>query len=78
MRLSVDLLADVATKFKAGKDLYKYRKEQAFIDEMYPSCPNISIDYGIAWKKPQMLTCCAPILGWTDLGIRDHSMRCLR
>lgn len=61
------LLPDVASKFKAGPDVYNTPKEQAFIDEIYPTCMNISIDYGIMEKAENVFVLCADI-GWTDLG----------
>ena len=61
------MLPDVANRFKAGKELYNTEKEQAFIDEMYPSCPNISIDYGIMEKAENVYVLCSDF-GWTDLG----------
>ena len=62
-----DLLPEVAIKFKAGKELFNTEKEQAFIDEMYPSCPNVSIDYGIMEKASDVYVLCSDF-GWTDLG----------
>jgi len=62
-----DLLPEVATKFKAGTEFYNTEKEQEFIDEMYPSCPNISIDYGIMEKASDVYVLCSDF-GWTDLG----------
>ena len=60
-------LPEVATKFNAGKELYNTPNEQQFIDEMYPSCPNISIDYGIMEKAANVYVLCADF-GWSDLG----------
>jgi len=34
---------------------------------MYPSCPNISIDYGIMEKATDVYVLCSDF-GWTDLG----------
>ena len=62
-----DLLPEVSSKFKAGKELFNTEKEQAFIDEMYPSCPNVSIDYGIMEKASDVYVLCSDF-GWTDLG----------
>ena len=62
-----DLLPEVAGKFNAGKAFYNTDKEQEFIDEMYPSCPNISIDYGIMEKAENVHVLCSDF-GWTDLG----------
>ena len=60
-------LPDVATKFDAGSAFYNTDKEQDFIDEMYSSCPNISIDYGIMEKAEGVFVLCAEF-GWSDLG----------
>jgi len=62
-----ELLPEVATKFDAGKELFNTPNEQAFIDGMYPSCPNISIDYGIMEKASDVFVLCSDF-GWTDLG----------
>ena len=62
-----ELLPEVATKFTVGKPFFNTEKEQAFIDEMYPSCPNISIDYGIMEKASDVYVLCSDF-GWTDLG----------
>ncbi len=61
------LLPDVATKFSAGEKLYNTSEEQAFIDRIYPTCPNISIDYGIMEKATNVYVLCSDF-GWTDLG----------
>lgn len=61
------LLPEVAVKFNMGKQVYNTAEEQAFIDEMYPSCPNISIDYGIMEKAENVYVLCSDF-GWTDLG----------
>lgn len=61
------LLPEVATKFNAGKDVFNTDAEQAFIDKMYPSCANISIDYGIMEKAENVYVLCSEF-GWTDLG----------
>jgi mannose-1-phosphate guanylyltransferase len=62
-----DLLPEVSTKFKAGEEFFNTEKEQEFIDQMYPSCPNISIDYGIMEKAKDVYVLCSDF-GWTDLG----------
>ena len=62
-----ELLPEVSTKFKAGKELFNTEKEQEFIDQMYPSCPNISIEYGIMEKASDVYVLCSDF-GWTDLG----------
>ena len=62
-----ELLPDVAAKFNAGFGLFNTDKEQAYINEIYPTCENISIDYGIMEKADNVYVLCADI-GWTDLG----------
>ena len=61
------LLPEVALKFDGGKDVYNTADEQKFIDEMYATCPNISIDYGIMEKAANVHVLCSDF-GWTDLG----------
>jgi hypothetical protein len=60
-------LPEVAGKFEAGKDFYGTPQEKDFIDEIYASCQNISIDYGIMEKSSNVYVICAEF-GWTDLG----------
>ncbi len=62
-----ELLPEVATKFSSGKEFFNTDKEQEFVDSMYPSCPNISIDYGIMEKASNVHVLCSDF-GWTDLG----------
>lgn len=62
-----ELLPEVANKFKAGKEHFNTPTEQDFINEMYASCPNISIDYGIMEKATNVHVLCSDF-GWTDLG----------
>lgn len=60
-------LPEVNNKFLPGLELFNTDKEQAFIDDIYPSCPNISIDYGVMEKAPNVFVLCSDF-GWTDLG----------
>ena len=50
-----------------GNDDYNQSSEQAFIDEHYPTTPNISVDYAILEKSSNVFTIPAEI-GWSDLG----------
>jgi mannose-1-phosphate guanylyltransferase len=61
------LLPDIALKFAQGAPFYNTDKEQAYINEVYSTCTNISIDYGIMEKAENVFVLCADI-GWTDLG----------
>ncbi len=68
-------LPDVASKFNGGTDKYYTDAEVAFIDEAYPSCKNISIDYGIMEGAQNVHVLCCEF-GWSDLGtwgsLYDH------
>ncbi len=61
------LLPEVANRFNEGKEFFNTDEEQKFIDKMFPSCPNISIDYGIMEKAQNVYVLCSDF-GWTDLG----------
>lgn len=61
------LLPDVASRFSAGKELFNTPAEQEFIDQIYPTCVNVSIDYGIMEKASNVFVLCSDF-GWTDLG----------
>ena len=60
-------LTEVADKFEQGTDVYGTDQEQAFINRIYPECPNISIDYGIMEKAENVYVMLADF-GWSDLG----------
>ena len=42
-------------------------KEEKFIEEIFPKCPNISIDYGIMEKADNVFVLPSSF-GWSDLG----------
>lgn len=50
-----------------GKAAYNTADEQAFIDEMYPTTPSISVDYAIMENADNIYTLPSEI-GWSDLG----------
>lgn len=60
-------LPEIAEIFEQGKDIYYTEKEQAFINENFPSCPKISVDYGIMEKAGNIFVMPADF-GWSDLG----------
>ncbi len=60
-------LPEVAAIFEQGKKKYYSDEEQAFIDEYFPQCENISIDYGIMEHADNIYTKPASF-GWSDLG----------
>ena len=47
--------------------VYGTDKEQAAIDEQFPECENISVDYAIMEKAEEIFVCPADF-GWSDLG----------
>ena len=51
----------------SSMDVYNTPDEQAFIDDMYPTTPRISIDYAIMEKANNVFTLPSDI-GWSDLG----------
>lgn len=60
-------LPDITTRFNQGLSLFNTPEEKAFINEQYPICPNISIDYGIMEKADNTYMLMADF-GWSDLG----------
>jgi mannose-1-phosphate guanylyltransferase len=62
-----NLLPDISSRFNSGKKLFNTPEEAKFIDEIFPACPNISIDYGILEKADNVYVISADF-GWSDLG----------
>ncbi|RZK71730.1 MAG: mannose-1-phosphate guanylyltransferase, partial [Pedobacter sp.] len=58
---------DIHTLFSKGDIVYNTHAEKAFIDEHYPTSPNISIDYAIMEQANNVYTIPAEF-GWSDLG----------
>ena len=61
------LLPEVADRFREGELLMGTEQEEQFIEEMFPKCPNISIDYGIM-EKAENVFVIPSSFGWSDLG----------
>src|SRR5574344_2943846 len=62
-----ELLPEVAARFNSAQHIFNTPEEKAFIDSIFPACPNISIDYGILEKASNVYVQCADF-GWSDLG----------
>ncbi|MEG1575081.1 MAG: mannose-1-phosphate guanylyltransferase [Bacteroidales bacterium] len=60
-------LPDITTRFEAGKDQFGSVSEQDFINEAFPTLPNISVDFGLMEKASNVYVLCAE-LGWADVG----------
>lgn len=58
-------LPDIAIKLKSDK--YNTNEEQSFINEAFPLCPNISIDFGLMEKADNVYVMLGEF-GWSDLG----------
>lgn len=61
------LAPDINSLFDSKPDAYNSPEETAFIDQIYPNSPNISIDYAIMEKATNVYVETAD-LGWSDLG----------
>ena len=61
------LLPEVADRFREGELLMGTDKEEEFIEQIFPKCPNISIDYGIMEKANNVFVLPSSF-GWSDLG----------
>lgn len=57
----------IAKIFESMNDVYSTDKEQEAIDEKFPKCENISVDYAIMEKAEEIFVCPADF-GWSDLG----------
>ncbi len=60
-------LPDIVNKFNEGKEFFNTPREKEFIDEAFPFCPNISIDYGVMEKADNVYVIGCDF-GWSDLG----------
>lgn len=58
---------DILDILEKGAADYNTDREQAFIDEAYPTTPKISVDYAIMEKADNIYTIPSDI-GWSDLG----------
>lgn len=59
--------SEIHTLFEKGNESYNTKAERAFIEEHYPTSPNISIDYAIMEQADNVYTIPAEF-GWSDLG----------
>ena len=60
-------LRDIYDIFSSGEEYYNTENEAEFINHIFPSCKNISIDYGILEKSDNVYVYPA-VFGWSDLG----------
>lgn len=62
-----NLLPELYQKFVQRPEVFNTPQEQEYINEVFPSCHNISIDYGIMEKADNVYVLTAEF-GWSDLG----------
>lgn len=67
LKTGENLLPELAAKLAPGKDVYATDKEEAFIKEHFPACPNVSIDFGVMEKADNVFVSLGDF-GWSDLG----------
>ncbi|MBL4652391.1 MAG: NTP transferase domain-containing protein [Flavobacteriales bacterium] len=60
-------LPEVDALFKEGVGKYNTPEEQQFINRIYPTCKNVSIDYGIMENADNVYIVLSDF-GWSDLG----------
>lgn len=60
-------LSEVYDLFSQKPEIYGTGDEENFISEIYPECPNISIDYGIM-ENAENVEVVLSNFGWSDLG----------
>ena len=58
---------NISKIFEAMLPIYGTEKEQQLIDERFPECESISVDYAIMEKAEEIFVCPADF-GWSDLG----------
>ena len=61
------LLPELAAKLEPGVGVYGTPEEKQFIDENFPACPNVSIDFGVMEKADNVYVSLGDF-GWSDLG----------
>ena len=57
----------ISKVFEGMERIYGTAEEQSLIDERYPECESISVDYAIMEKAEEIFVCPADF-GWSDLG----------
>ena len=61
------LLPELSSKLTPKEEVYGTAQEIAFIQERFPTCPNVSIDCGIMEKADNVYVSLGDF-GWSDLG----------
>ncbi|MCI9607229.1 MAG: mannose-1-phosphate guanylyltransferase [Muribaculaceae bacterium] len=61
------LAPDLAGEFERGKGIFATPAETQFINDHFPACPSISVDFAIMEKASNVYVECVDF-GWSDLG----------
>lgn len=73
-----EFLPEINSLFADGLHKINTKDEDAFINDIYPRCKSISIDYGVMEKAQNVFVYCADF-GWSDLGtwgsLYEHSAK---
>ncbi len=67
LRALKELIPELYTKLATESDIYGTDREQRFIEENFPACPNVSIDLGIMERADNTFVLIGDY-GWSDLG----------
>lgn len=59
--------SEIASQFDKGAELFGTPAEKEFIEEQFPACVSISVDFAIMEKAPNVFVECVTF-GWNDLG----------
>lgn len=59
--------SEITVELDKGLGSYATDKETSFIEQNFPACPNISIDFAVMEKAPNVYVECVDF-GWSDLG----------
>ena len=62
-----DLVSELASVFDKIEPYFYTEKEQEIVNQYFPTCPNISIDYAVMEKSKEVFVYPANF-GWSDLG----------
>ena len=62
-----NLVPDLASVFDKIEPYFYTEQEQEIVNQYFPSCPNISIDYAVMEKSDEVFVYPANF-GWSDLG----------
>ncbi len=60
-------IPDLFATLESGKKVFGTRKEEAFVNEVYPDCQNVSIDYALLEKSHHVYVILSDF-GFSDLG----------